>query len=351
MEYGLIAKRLGHSFSKDIHKRIDSYNYELTELDENAFAHFMAKKDFKGINVTIPYKCDVVPYLYNLDEIAERIGAVNTIVNKNGELYGYNTDFGGMTALIKRLGLNLQDSKVLILGTGGTSKTAYCVAESLGAKDIIKVSRTQSDESVTYEQAVKHHCDADYIINTTPCGMYPNCFDMPIDLTAFIKLSGVADAVFNPLSTMLVTKAKSLGIKAAGGLYMLVAQAVLAARIFTGKSYDDALIDKLYTEILSEKRNLVFYSVNGSMQTELKRVFCGKYNMNCIELGCNNTSEQFMYAAMQNHTLILCEDKSLSEREELYLSLNGVIYNASDIISGSGNIFDKIYLSLQKDEQ
>lgn len=132
---------------------------------------------------------------------------------------------------------------------------------------------------------------------------------------------------------------------------MLVAQAVLAARIFTGKSYDDALIDKLYTEILSEKRNLVFYGVNDGMTEELKRVFCGKYNMKCIEMGYDRTSEQFMCAAVQNHTLILCENKALSEREKLYLSLNGVIYNASDIISGAGNIFDKIYLSLQKDEQ
>ncbi|MCR5636880.1 MAG: shikimate dehydrogenase [Clostridiales bacterium] len=351
MEYGLIAKRLGHSFSKDIHNKIDNYNYEPTELDEKAFADFMSKKDFKGINVTIPYKCDVIPYLYKTDKAAEKIGAVNTIVNKNGKLYGYNTDFGGMTALIKRLGLNLQNSKVLILGTGGTSKTAYCVAESLSAREIIKVSRKKSDESVTYEQAIKNHCDADYIINTTPCGMYPNCFDMPIDLSAFKKLSGVVDAVFNPLSTMLVAKAKELGIKAAGGLYMLVAQAVLAARIFTGKNYDDMLIDKIYTEIFSEKRNLVFYGVNDSIKTELLRVFCGKFDMDCIQIGYAHTSEQLMNAAIKNHTLILCEGKELSKQEELYFSLNGVIYNASDISSCDTNILDKIYLSLQKDEQ
>ena len=350
MEYGLIAKCLGHSFSKDIHNRIDSYNYQPTELDDKAFADFMFKKDFKGINVTIPYKCDVIPYLYKMDKAAERIGSVNTIVNKNGKLYGYNTDFGGMTALIKRLGLNLQSSKVLILGTGGTSKTAYCVAESLGAKEIIKVSRTPSDACVTYEQAVKYHSDADYIINTTPCGMYPNCFDMPIDLSAFKRLSGVVDAVFNPLSTMLVAKAKSFGIKSAGGLYMLVSQAVLAAQIFTGKNYDDTLIETIYTGILSEKRNLVFYGINDSINTELKRVFCGKYGMNCIEIGYDHTSEQLMNAAMQNHTLILCENKTLTDKEELYLSLNGVIHNAFDISSGDNNILDKIFLSLQKDE-
>ena len=140
MEYGCIGEKLKHSFSKEIHAKLFSYNYEICEIERQDLDSFMKKHDFKAINVTIPYKTDVIPYLDYIDDMAEKIGAVNTIVNKNGKLYGYNTDFSGLSALILKNGIELAQKKVLILGSGGTSKTAKAVCESLGAGVILRVT-------------------------------------------------------------------------------------------------------------------------------------------------------------------------------------------------------------------
>ena len=191
MDYGLIGEKLPHSFSKEIHELIGDYKYSLKELKPDELENFILSKNFKAINVTIPYKQAVIPFLDEISPEAEEIGAVNTIVNRDGVLYGYNTDFGGMRALIERVGVVLKYKKALILGTGGTSRTAMAVCERLGAKEIYRVSRSGREGSVTYEQAYAEHADADVIINTTPCGMYPDIFGCPVDLTPFTGLSGV----------------------------------------------------------------------------------------------------------------------------------------------------------------
>ena len=231
-KYGCIGKKLTHSFSKEIHAKLADYTYNLIELSEEEIAPFFEAKDFAAINVTIPYKQTVIPYLDSISSTAERIGAVNTIVNKDGKLYGYNTDYYGMKALIEKTGIDLSKKKVLILGTGGTSKTARVVADDLGAAEILIASRNKTENFITYEEAVLNHADSDVIINTTPCGMYPNCEGEPIDISPFTKLSGVIDAVYNPLRTNLVLNARQKGIKAEGGLYMLVMQAVVAVEFF-----------------------------------------------------------------------------------------------------------------------
>ena len=206
-KYGCIGKKLTHSFSKDIHARLADYKYELIELSEKEVENFFEKKDFSAVNVTIPYKETVIPYLDEISDIAKRIGAVNTVVNKNGRLYGYNTDYYGMKALIERVGIEISGKKVLVLGTGGTSKTARVLASDLGASEIFTVSRKKSEEYITYEEAVTLHSDAEIIINTTPSGMYPDCDSRPIDVFAFDKLCGVIDAVYNPIRTNLVLDA------------------------------------------------------------------------------------------------------------------------------------------------
>ena len=221
-KYGCIGKKLTHSFSKEIHARLADYAYELMELTEEEIPAFFAAKDFAAINVTIPYKQTVIPYLDEVSDIATRIGAVNTIVNRDGRLWGYNTDYYGMKALIERVGITLRDKKVLVLGTGGTSKTARVVAADLGASEIRVVSRRKTAECITYEEAATLHANAEIIINTTPAGMYPDCGSRPIDCSAFERLEGVIDAVYNPLSTNLVLDARKRGIPAEGGLYMLV---------------------------------------------------------------------------------------------------------------------------------
>jgi len=252
-KYGCIGKKLTHSFSKEIHAKLADYTYDLIELTEDEITPFFEKREFAAINVTIPYKQTVIPFLDSISTVAERIGAVNTIVNKNGKLYGYNTDYYGMKALIERVGIDLAGKKVLVLGTGGTSKTARVVATDLGAKKILIVSRKKTDEYITYEEAVALHSDADVIINTTPSGMYPDCESKPIDIASFTQLSGVIDVIYNPLCTNLVLDAQKRGIKAEGGLYMLVVQAIVAVEYFLDTTIEKNVAEQVFTSIYKSK--------------------------------------------------------------------------------------------------
>ena len=263
-KYGCIGKKLTHSFSKEIHAKLADYAYDLIELAEEEIAPFFEKKDFAAINVTIPYKQTVIPYLDSISEVAERIGAVNTIVNKDGKLCGYNTDYYSMKALIERIGIDLTGKKVLVLGTGGTSKTARVVAADMGAAEILTVSRRKTDHYITYEEAVQKHADANVIINTTPSGMYPDCESRPIDITEFTQLIGVVDVVYNPLCTNLVLDAKQRGIKAEGGLYMLIMQAVVAVERFLDTRIAKEVADQVFASIYASKENVVLAGMPGS---------------------------------------------------------------------------------------
>ena len=272
MKYGLIGEHLPHSFSKEIHAMLADYSYELMELTEEQIPAFFARKDFDAINVTIPYKQTVIPYLDCVSDVARKIGAVNTIVNRNGKLLGYNTDYYGMKALLEKASICVDGKKVLILGTGGTSKTARVLTQDLGAADILLVSRRTSENTVTYAEAVQYHADAQVIINTTPCGMYPDCDAAPIDLAAFPALEGVIDAVYNPLCTNLILQARSRGVKAEGGLYMLVMQAVVAVEKFLDKTIDKTEADRVFAQILAAKENIVLIGMPGSGKSTVGRL-------------------------------------------------------------------------------
>jgi len=276
MQYGCIGEHLTHSFSKEIHGALAEYAYELKEIPMGSLDGFMTERSFKAINVTIPYKQDVIPYLKEVEETAAMIGAVNTIVNKNGQLYGYNTDFGGMSALIRRAGIELQGKKVLILGTGGTSNTAMAVAKHMGAASVMKVSRTEKPGMLTYDRVKAEHLDAQILINTTPRGMFSRQSGMPIDPGLFPQLSGVVDVVYNPLRTEFVLKARSMGVKAAGGLYMLVSQAVLASEIFLDRKYPEDITEKVYRRIKAGKENIVLTGMPGSGKTTVGKLLAQK---------------------------------------------------------------------------
>lgn len=261
--YGCVGKTLTHSFSREIHARLADYDYELIELTEEELGRFLTAKDFAAVNVTIPYKQAVIPYLDEISDVARRIGAVNTIVNRDGKLYGHNTDYDGLKALTIRAGLDLHGKKVLVLGTGGTSKTACAVATDLGAAQVLTVSRRPAAGSVTYEQAMTCHTDAQVVINTTPCGMYPDSDGQPIDLAPFPHLEGIVDVVYNPLHTNLVLDAKARGLKAEGGLYMLVTQAVVAAGYFLDTVLPADTADRVYADLLAMKENVVLIGMPG----------------------------------------------------------------------------------------
>lgn len=267
MKCGLIGRKLGHSYSCQIHHAIADYSYDLWELEPEQLAPFLQKGDFAGVNVTIPYKQQVIPYLDDLSDTARAIGAVNTIVNRSGRLYGDNTDLAGMIALIRRLGLELHGKKVLILGTGGTSKTARAAAQQLGAAEVYRLSRSGREDAVTYEEARRLHGDAAVLINTTPCGMYPAVEDCPLDPVDFPRLEGVVDAVYNPLRTNLVLAARERGIPAQGGLYMLAAQAVYAGALFRGCQAAPADIDLAYRTVLRQVENIVLIGMPSAGKT------------------------------------------------------------------------------------
>ncbi len=272
MKYGCIGEKLKHSFSKEIHNALCDYEYEIREIPRDELDAFMREADFHGINVTIPYKELVIPYLDIIDEHAKMIGAVNTVVKREGRLYGYNTDFSGMTALIKHIGIDLAGKKVAILGTGGTSKTARAVSESLGASEILVVSRRAGDGNINYDTLVCEHTDVEVIINTTPLGMFPNNYTKPLELSVFPALSGVVDAVYNPLRTPLVSEAIARDIPSLGGLYMLVSQAVSASEIFLDKKYEQNVTDRVFKKILREKENIVLIGMPASGKSTVAEI-------------------------------------------------------------------------------
>ena len=279
MKYGLIGEHLKHSYSCEIHAQIADYEYELHEIPPSGLGGFLKKREFNAINVTIPYKQDVIPYLDEISDTAKRIGAVNTIVNRNGRLYGDNTDFAGMLALAKHIGVDMKGRKVLILGTGGASKTGHALAEYMGAQSVFYVSRSGKDGSISYEQAVTEHSDAQIIINATPVGMFPKQDGRPIDISAFPKLEGVIDAIYNPLRTNLILDAQERGIPAEGGLYMLSAQAVHASAVFRDIPIDESLVDKAFKSVKNDKQSIVLIGMPSSGKTTVGRILaekCGK---------------------------------------------------------------------------
>lgn len=283
MQYGLIGEHLGHSYSVPIHRLISGEDYELREIAPADLGTFMTRKEFRAINVTIPYKQDVIPYLDEISDTAREIGAVNTIVNRDGRLYGTNTDAAGLQALIARVCPDIRGRKTLVLGTGGTSKTAVYTAKAMGAEPVIRVSRSAREDAVTYEEALQDHRDAEILINTTPCGMFPEAEDMPVDIAGFPALRGVVDVIYNPLRTKLVLAALRRGIPAEGGLYMLTAQAVRAAEEFRGIRYEEELTEKIYRRMARDKENIVLTGMPGSGKSAVSSILGARTGRDVID--------------------------------------------------------------------
>lgn len=276
MEYALIGEHLSHSVSPQLHAAFGRYSYELCELPPDALGAFLRARAFLGLNVTIPYKQAVLPYLDEVDPSAAEIGAVNTVVNRDGRLFGYNTDLGGLEALLLRAGIGLAGKKVLILGTGGTAKTARAAAKRQGARELVCVSRTAQPGSVTYAEALAAHTDAEVILNATPVGMAPEADAVPIALAPFSRLEGLVDVVYNPLRTRLVLQAQALGVPAVGGLYMLVRQAAASCALFTGATVDPAQAEAAFRALRAQRENLVLIGMPGSGKTTVGRLLAEK---------------------------------------------------------------------------
>lgn len=269
MKICLIGKTLKHSYSKIIHEHF-GYEYDLVELEKEDIKDFVKDEKYNAFNVTIPYKTEIIKYLNCVSPMAKEIGAVNTVVKKDGLLYGYNTDFYGMRYIVKHNKIKVKNKTVLVLGTGGTSKTAQVVFKYLGAKKIVVVSRTGE---INYQNC--YDIKADIIVNTTPVGMYPNQNQSPIDLNRFKNVKGVIDVIYNPLRTKLIIDAKKRKIKTATGLGMLVAQAKYAKELFFGReikeNYFDLEIEKELDIIKAQTENIAFIGMPGSGKTTLSK--------------------------------------------------------------------------------
>ena len=259
MKCGLLGRKLGHSYSPQIHGYLADYAYSLFEKEPEKIGDFLKNGDFTGINVTIPYKKDVIPYLDELSPRAAKLGSVNTVVRRaDGTLIGHNTDYFGFERMVHHSGLTVAGKKVLVLGSGGASNTVVAVLEALGAR-VVVISRSGENNYGNLHL----HADASIIVNTTPVGMYPNTGLTPLSLDGFPALEGVLDIVFNPARTQILLDAEKRGLTAVNGLLMLVAQAKEASEWFTGTAIPDEAIAEIYRKLSGQMQNIVLIGMPG----------------------------------------------------------------------------------------
>ncbi|MDD7592685.1 MAG: shikimate kinase [Peptoniphilaceae bacterium] len=290
--YGLIGLPVGHSHSARIHERLGGYEYGLWPLEADALASFLDARDFDGINVTMPYKSAVIEHLDVVDQLAARLGAVNTIVRRGDSLFGFNTDVDGFRALLQSVAPTVREQKVLILGTGATSRTARLVLEEAGAHPIWNVSREPGDEAsvITYDETSAHR-DAQWIVNTTPVGMGEHFDEAPIDLQAFPALRGVIDVIYNPLATPLLQQARALRIPHANGLRMLVFQAAKAMEHFTGERIDVSEAENTLCALTEETENVVLIGMPGVGKSTVGRLLGRSLGRRFVDLDAEIVKE------------------------------------------------------------
>ena len=279
--YGLLGRHLGHSWSVPIHAALGCAGYRLIELEPADLAAFLARPDIGGVNVTIPYKRDVMPLCDAIDPAAEAIGSVNTIVRgADGRLTGYNTDIDGFLYMARRAGISMAGKKAVILGSGGASLTAQAAAKQAGAAEVVVVSRSGPDN---YEN-LSRHADAEILVNTTPVGMYPDNGAAPVNLDGFPRLEGVLDVIYNPLRTALLLQAQGRGIPCSGGLPMLVAQATAAEERFFGRSVPKSENERILAWLRREMTNLVLIGMPGSGKTTVGQALARLTGRKAIDL-------------------------------------------------------------------
>ena len=279
MKCGLLGRKLGHSYSPQIHSNLGDYPYVLFEKEPEEIEDFLKNGDFTGINVTIPYKKEVIPYLDELTPTARKMGAVNTVVRRaDGTLLGHNTDHFGFASMVRRSGLDVTGKKALVLGSGGASNTAVAVLQDLGARVVI-ISRSGENN---YEN-LHLHADASVIVNTTPVGMYPNVGTSPVDLARFPKLEGVLDVVYNPARTQLLLDAEKLDIPAENGLWMLVALAKESAEYFTGNPISDSMIAHIHRKLSAQMQNIVLIGMPGCGKSTIGNMLSKKLERKFVD--------------------------------------------------------------------
>ena len=281
MKCGLLGQKLGHSYSPAIHALLGDYEYRLFDVESDHLGDFLRSGDWDGINVTMPYKQDVLPYLDELTEVAQKLGAVNTIVRRDGKLIGHNTDHFGFHCMIKQCGLSPVEKKCLVLGSGGASQVVQAVLRDYGAKTVV-ISRSGEDN---YKN-LSRHADAAILINTTPVGMYPKTGITPVDLDLFPHLESVLDVVYNPARTKLLQDAKKRGIIAMNGLWMLVAQAKCAAEWFTNAPIAEDKIAQIHFILKERTENIILIGMPGCGKSTVGRLLAEQMGRQFADTDC-----------------------------------------------------------------
>ena len=276
---GLLGEKLGHSYSKQIHASIAPYEYNLHAVPREEAERMIKSGEFLGLNVTIPYKELAYSLCDELDDFAREAKSVNTVIWENGKILGFNTDVFGFISMVERAGISFAGKNVLILGSGGTSKTAQVAAKSMGATKISVCSR---GGEINYDN-VTSLCETEIIVNTTPVGMYPKNGVSPIELSDFPKCEGVVDVIYNPEKTRLILDAEARGIRNTSGLYMLAAQAFRASEIFQRKSLPAELIEKANDEVARAMRNIVLIGMPGSGKSTVAALLAEKLGRKAID--------------------------------------------------------------------
>ena len=278
MKCGLLGRKLGHSYSPQIHAYLGDYSYDLFEKEPEEVGDFLKNGDFTAINVTIPYKKDVIPFCDELSPRAVAMGAVNTIVRRSdGTLIGHNTDYFGFESMIRKTGLNPAGKKTLVFGSGGASNTAVAVLRELGAKVTIITHKENTPETL------RLHIDAQLIVNASPEGMYPKTGTSPADLNLFPKLEGVLDMIYNPSRTKLLLDAAERGLVAENGLWMLVAQAKEASEWFTGNKISDSVIAQIHNDLRVQMENIILVGMPGCGKSTIAALLAEKLGRKSVD--------------------------------------------------------------------
>ena len=276
----LVGKNLQHSISSEIHKYFGHYTYEYKEMKEEDFKTFLDERQFDGLNVTVPYKSMAANMVQQLDDLARRTGAVNTILRINDSLKGYNTDYFGFKYLLTKNKIEVAKKKIVVLGQHGTAMTVKCVLEDMNAGEIISIAR----EDLPIAKKLKNISDADIIVNATPIGMWPDLDACPIDLDIFTDPKCVIDVIYNPFRTRLIINARARKIKTYNGLLMLIAQAKAGAELFLNEKISDSVIDGIYAEYVPKLQNIVLIGMGGCGKTTVGKELGVIYNCEVFDI-------------------------------------------------------------------
>ena len=286
-KFGLLGRKLGHSFSPEIHRQLaaytEPYNYGIFEVEPENLEDFVRHGDWAGLNVTIPYKQDVMAFCDEISPEAARIGAVNTLVRRNGKIIGYNTDYTGFRMTVEQSGAPAAGAKCIVLGSGGASKAVIAVLEDLGASEVVVVSR-DGKTGCDYQQMKQLHQDAVIMVNTTPVGMYPNTGVSAAYPGAFWKLEYVFDVVYNPLRTNFLCQARKSGMEGFNGLKMLVGQAKASAEYFLNCTIPDEAVDVIERRLAAEKENIVLIGMPGCGKSTIGQALAEKLGRRFVDI-------------------------------------------------------------------